>query len=158
MPTRHNLLDADLLTNDPPVNLTRRRSMLSKRSNSRNVALSVQDNSRMPIFDPMRSGPSVPTELLNEIIKFYFEGVTAFRRASQRVLFRDIQLLTLVSRDVRYLILRQFCRRLCFLAPQDANEICVYLTSVAGFDWVRSVPITLYVLLHMQILRIYLGP
>ena len=152
MPTRHNLLAADSLTNSPGLNLSRRRSMLSKRSSSRNVALSMQDNPRVPIFDPMRSGPRVPNELLNEIIKFYFEGVMTFRRNSQRVVFRDIQPLIFVSRDIRSLILRQFCRKLVFLTPQDATKICVYLTTVAasgGFAWVRSVPFTLYMPLHM---------
>jgi hypothetical protein len=95
-------------------------------------------------------------EMLDEIIKSYFDSVMAssiIGRDSQRIVFsRNIKPLTFVSKDIRYLILRQFCQKLRFLTLRDANELFVYLTSVAaslqprdwtgGFTWVRFVLIT----------------
>jgi len=139
MPTRLNLLD-DVLPSKSP-GLSRRTSLLSKRSNSRNVV------SFLP------SGPRVPMELLEEIMKFYTHSTmasTRFGRESQQTAFsRDIKPLTVASRALRYLVLRQFFETVNFISQSDDTSLFYYLTSVTtslkernwsgGFVWVKSV-------------------
>src|SRR5258708_3995735 len=155
MPTRFNFLEE----NPRMSPLSRRKSLLTRRSNSRNVFFA--GNEKMAVstcIGPIVSGPRLPMEILDEIIKFYFDSVMAssiIGRRSQRMVFsRDIKPITFVSRDIRYLILRQFCQNLSFLTLRDANELFDYLTSVTaslklrnwtgGFTWVRFVLITRY--------------
>ena len=169
MPTRFNFLEENARTKSP--GLSHRKSLLTRRSSSRIVHELKGDggftgNERLGVptcVDSITSGPRLPMEMVDEIIKSYFDSVMAsslIGRDSQRMVFsRNIKPLTLVSRDIRYLILRQFCRNLSFLTLRDTNELFVYLTSVAaslqlrnwtgGFTWVRSVLITRYMLLSV---------
>lgn len=92
-------------------------------------------------------------ELVEEIMKFYTRSTiasTRFGQESQRTAFsRDIKPLTMVSRDLRYLALRQFFQTVSFISQSDATPLFYYLTSVTtslkernwsgGFIWVKSV-------------------
>ena len=179
MPTRFNFLGENARIKSP--GLSRRKSLLTRWSSSRIVhelkgGGGFTGNERLGVptcvdFITSESDPRLPMEMVDEIIKSYFDSVMAssiIGRDSQRMVFsRNIKPLTLVSRDIRYLILRQFCRNLSFLTLRDTNELFVYLTSVAtslqlrnwtgGFTWVRFVLITRYMLLSVSTQRIYLG-
>jgi len=145
--------------------LSRRKSFLTRRSKSRNVSFAGNEKIAVSTYTgPLLPVPKLPMEILDEIIKFYFDSVMAssiIGRRSQRMAFsRDIKPVTFVSRDIRYLILRQFCQNLCFLTLRDANELFGYLTSVAaslkhrnwtgGFTWVRFVLVTPYMRLLFE--------
>jgi len=166
MPTHLNVLDDGSFLKSPRVNysrsgITRRKSLLTRRSSSRNAAAVDDPNAGCSLFANLK--PRVPMELLERIVEFYSDSVLAaarFGRERRRaVFFRYVKPLTVVSRDLRYLVLRQFCKLLGFNTQQEADGLLQYLTRVTaffndrnamgGFVWVRYVHFT-YIIYHIS--------
>ena len=165
MPTHLNILDDGSFSKSPRVTysksgITRRKSLLTRRSSSRSAAAVDDSTAGCSLFDSFSNlKPRVPMELLEQIVEFYSDSVLAAARYGRElrraVFFRYVKPLTVVSRDLRYLVLRQFCKMLCFNTQQEADGLFQYLTRVTaffndrnamgGFVWVRYVHLTHYI-------------